>query len=73
MGASLTVAAPEIAMTSAAKQTVPDVPGTLVSDDQAYALKQKVARICGLNNLKFPGAQPVSFSRASLQMLKEEE
>lgn len=53
--------------------SVPDVPGELVDHLQAQSLRGKVAKICGLNHNRFPGAQPVSFTRESLQMLKNEE
>lgn len=59
--------------TASVPQAVPDVPGVLIDDNHAHALKQKVAQICGLNHLRFPGAQPVSFTKDSLQALKEEE
>ena len=53
--------------------SVPDVPGTLVDEQQAWSLRGKVARICGLSHNRFPGAQPVSFTTESLAMLKDEE
>lgn len=55
------------------ESSVPDVPGVLIDDQQAYALRDLVARLCRLKHNRFPGAQPVSFTRASLDMLKEEE
>jgi mRNA guanylyltransferase len=52
---------------------VPDVPGFIVDEQHAVALRGKVQRICGLNHNRFPGAQPVSFTTESLNMLKDEE
>jgi mRNA guanylyltransferase len=53
--------------------SVPDVPGMLVDDQHAAALRGKVQRMCGLNHNRFPGAQPVSFTTDALQLLKDEE
>jgi hypothetical protein len=58
---------------TATTSSVPDVPGTLIEEAHQQSLRGKVMRICGLNNTRFPGAQPVSFTTDSLQMLKEEE
>lgn len=53
--------------------SVPDVPGEVIDEQQSYALRRKVAILCGLKHDRFPGAQPVSFTRRTLDMLKEEE
>ena len=50
---------------------VPDIPGELLTDRNiAGHLSTKVAELCGLRNSKFPGAQPVSFTVQSLEMLE---
>jgi mRNA guanylyltransferase len=50
---------------------VPDIPGALLTDPQiAGHLSARVAELCGLRNSKFPGAQPVSFTGQSLEMLE---
>jgi mRNA guanylyltransferase len=53
--------------------SVPDVPGSLIEDQHAWSLRGKVSRMCGLDHTRFPGAQPVSFTTDSLQMIKEQE
>ncbi|UZJ56356.1 hypothetical protein CBS101457_005676 [Exobasidium rhododendri] len=57
----------------ATESSVPDVPGDLIEDAHQQSLRGKVSRICGLNHTRFPGAQPVSFTTDSLQLLKEED
>lgn len=53
---------------------IPDIPGELVTDPgMNHILRSKVAELCGLNSLKFPGSQPISFSSASLDLLEKHE
>jgi len=55
------------------QSSVPDVPGEEVDEGQTRSLSAKVASLCGLRHSRFPGAQPVSFARSSLDQLKEED
>lgn len=53
---------------------VPDIPGQLLLDPTSHSfLSQRVAELCGLppNSTKFPGAQPVSMTVKSLEMLEK--
>ena len=50
---------------------IPEIPGELLRDENTRSqLNEFVSRLCGLNNARFPGSQPVSFSSASLEMLE---
>lgn len=52
----------------------PQIPGDLVDPDSAHFLKQVVAKLLGRgDNLRFPGAQPVSFAREHIDELQREE
>lgn len=62
-----------VARAGVAPSSVPDVPGVLVEERKAESLRNLVARICDLQHRRFPGAQPVSFTKASLDLLKREE
>lgn len=55
------------------QSSVPEVPGDDVEEGQTRMLSAKVASLCGLKHSRFPGAQPVSFARSSLDQLKEED
>ncbi|TFY57978.1 hypothetical protein EVJ58_g6686 [Rhodofomes roseus] len=50
---------------------IPDLPGVPIPhrSDQEKWLKQTVARLCQLENERFPGSQPVSFAMPDLQKL----
>lgn len=53
---------------------VPDIPGTLLDNPAIHEfLSQRVAELCGLppHSTKFPGAQPVSMTVKSLEMLEK--
>ncbi|KDE04915.1 hypothetical protein, variant [Microbotryum lychnidis-dioicae p1A1 Lamole] len=54
---------------------VPDrVPGELVQDPELLLqVREHLSTLCGLNALRFPGSQPVSFDLQSLKMLEEED
>ncbi|KAF2852634.1 mRNA capping enzyme, alpha subunit [Plenodomus tracheiphilus IPT5] len=51
----------------------PQMPGQLLSNYDAQPLKEEVARILERENLRFPGAQPVSFAREHVQELQRQE
>ncbi|KAF2248219.1 mRNA capping enzyme, alpha subunit [Trematosphaeria pertusa] len=51
----------------------PQIPGYLIPNDAAHQLKQEVASLLGRDNLRFPGAQPVSFAREHLAELQRME
>ncbi|KAI3623411.1 mRNA guanylyltransferase [Malassezia furfur] len=53
---------------------VPDIPGTkLPEGQQLMFLRDHVRELCRLNSTKFPGAQPVSFNKQSLDLLLKED
>ncbi|KAL7423126.1 Dcp1p-Dcp2p decapping enzyme complex alpha subunit [Cryptotrichosporon argae] len=53
---------------------IPDIPGErLANETQRGFLNEHVARLCGLGGSKFPGAQPVSFTTASLDLLASKD
>ncbi|PWN96626.1 hypothetical protein FA09DRAFT_343830 [Tilletiopsis washingtonensis] len=54
-------------------QAVPDVPGARVDEQRSESLKAHVAKLCQLQHTRFPGAQPVSFTKASLDLLLTED
>ncbi|OCH93401.1 mRNA capping enzyme [Obba rivulosa] len=51
---------------------IPELPGNLVphKSEQEHWLRQYVARLCQLENERFPGSQPVSFSTRDLAKLE---
>ncbi|KAK4702619.1 mRNA guanylyltransferase, partial [Phenoliferia sp. Uapishka_3] len=50
------------------------IPGDLITDpERLHQLKTHLATLCGLQSLRFPGSQPVSFDRDSLQLLERED
>ncbi|GMK55809.1 hypothetical protein CspeluHIS016_0208650 [Cutaneotrichosporon spelunceum] len=51
---------------------IPAIPGVLLEDPEIRQfLNRHVANLCGRNDNKFPGAQPVSFANASLDLLEK--
>ena len=51
---------------------IPDIPGVLLLDETTKGhLNEHVSNLCGLSSPRFPGAQPVSFSAASLDLLEK--
>lgn len=50
-----------------------DEPGVKISGDLLRTMRQEVASLLGRNQIGFPGAQPVSFSRKHLEELRREE
>ncbi|KAL7283606.1 hypothetical protein ACG7TL_003041 [Trametes sanguinea] len=54
---------------------IPDLPGVPVpyGSPQEQWLKQYVAALCGLDNQRFPGSQPVSFAARDLEKLERED
>lgn len=50
-----------------------DEPGLRISGDLLRNMRQEVASLLGRNQLGFPGAQPVSFSRKHVDELRREE
>ncbi|WVQ70324.1 uncharacterized protein L199_008550 [Kwoniella botswanensis] len=53
---------------------IPSIPGIELTDPQIKAfLAQRVADLCGLNQPKFPGSQPVSFQTSSLDLLESKD
>ncbi|OBZ69095.1 mRNA-capping enzyme subunit alpha [Grifola frondosa] len=55
--------------------SIPDLPGVVVvhNSDQEIWLKQLVAKLCGLDNERFPGSQPVSFGLKDLDKLEAQD
>ncbi|KAF9469347.1 mRNA capping enzyme, alpha subunit [Collybia nuda] len=55
--------------------TIPDLPGNLVprNSEQESWLKNHVARMCNLDNIRFPGSQPVSFGVKDLERLENQD
>ncbi|CDS00335.1 hypothetical protein, partial [Sporisorium scitamineum] len=54
--------------------SVPHVPGHKVDHPQQLAfLRAHVRDLCGLKHSRFPGAQPVSFEKSSIDLLKSED
>ncbi|PSN73865.1 mRNA capping enzyme, alpha subunit [Corynespora cassiicola Philippines] len=51
----------------------PQIPGYLVTGQQASELKQAVSELLERDNLRFPGAQPVSFGREHIAELQRSE
>ncbi|KAF2126103.1 mRNA capping enzyme, alpha subunit [Dothidotthia symphoricarpi CBS 119687] len=51
----------------------PQMPGYLVDNHDAQQLRQDVANLIGRDNPRFPGAQPVSFSREHIAELQRAE
>lgn len=49
---------------------IPDIPGTQAHPNIAHHLSARVSELCGLRENRFPGAQPVSFTSASLELLE---
>ncbi|KAM0754594.1 hypothetical protein T439DRAFT_321629 [Meredithblackwellia eburnea MCA 4105] len=58
-----------------AERPVPDrIPGELVDDlEKLDQLKHHLANLCELDHIRFPGSQPVSFDRSSLELLEKED
>ncbi|KAI9057923.1 hypothetical protein FKP32DRAFT_1529842, partial [Trametes sanguinea] len=54
---------------------IPDLPGMPVPYGSPHEqwLKQYVAGLCGLDNQRFPGSQPVSFAARDLEKLERED
>ncbi|KAL1693326.1 mRNA capping enzyme, catalytic domain-containing protein [Schizophyllum commune] len=54
---------------------IPDIPGELVhpNSDQGLWLKAQVARLCHLDNDRFPGSQPISFGERNLADLENDD
>ncbi|KAI3599973.1 mrna guanylyltransferase [Moniliophthora roreri] len=53
---------------------IPDLPGTPITQyEQEAWLKDQVRALCGLDNLRFPGAQPVSFGMKDLLRLESQD
>lgn len=52
---------------------IPDIPGSLLSDDHVEFLKRHVAHLCGLERYRFPGSQPISFAKKDLARLEQED
>lgn len=54
--------------------SVPDIPGHPVQDrDMLTALRSHVAHLTQTNSNRFPGAQPVSFTKSSLSILESQD
>lgn len=52
---------------------LPTIPGVKAEGDLAHGFRQEVASLLGRNSTSFPGAQPVSFERAHLDILCSQE
>ncbi|KAI9638508.1 putative mRNA guanylyltransferase [Dioszegia hungarica] len=50
---------------------IPDIPGEEADPTIAAYLSSRVAELCGLREPRFPGAQPVSFTSGSLDLLEQ--
>ncbi|KDN43945.1 mRNA capping enzyme, alpha subunit [Tilletiaria anomala UBC 951] len=58
---------------SAPRSSVPDIPGVPAPDKVQWDLREHVARLCGLRDARFPGAQPVSFEKRTIEDLINED
>ncbi|KAK4689966.1 mRNA guanylyltransferase, partial [Tremellales sp. Uapishka_1] len=57
-----------------AHSVIPEIPGELLQDHVTRGhLADRVAQLCKLNQTRFPGSQPVSFSLASLDLLEQKD
>ncbi|KAF9975355.1 Dcp1p-Dcp2p decapping enzyme complex alpha subunit [Actinomortierella ambigua] len=56
-----------------ADSIIPDIPGVAVDPRQEFALRERINRVVGQNGNRFIGAQPVSFTRQSIEALKNED
>lgn len=54
-----------------AHSPIPDIPGEEADPTIAAYLSSRVAELCGLREPRFPGAQPVSFTSSSLDLLEQ--
>jgi mRNA guanylyltransferase len=50
-----------------------ETPGAKFEGDHLHQVRQHVAGLLNQKNLRFPGAQPVSFARKHLEELTKEE
>ncbi|KAF2676650.1 mRNA capping enzyme, alpha subunit [Lentithecium fluviatile CBS 122367] len=62
-----------MASSHAGSSAPPQIPGQLLPPDVAEPLKGQVAHILERDNLRFPGAQPVSFARKHIGELQRAE
>ncbi|KAI9750262.1 MAG: hypothetical protein M4579_006541 [Chaenotheca gracillima] len=53
--------------------SVPEIPGVELEEPVARSLRWEVAQLLGRDSQSFPGAQPISFTRAHLGMLENED
>ncbi|GJJ12571.1 hypothetical protein Clacol_006814 [Clathrus columnatus] len=52
---------------------IPDIPGALLSNEHTDFLRKRVAHLCGLERYRFPGSQPISFSKKEMSRLEQED
>lgn len=64
---------PTASTSASATSSVPDLPGFPADYGTQAALREHVATLTGTHGGRFPGAQPVSFTKASLDMLLNED
>ncbi|KAK4053485.1 Dcp1p-Dcp2p decapping enzyme complex alpha subunit [Microbotryomycetes sp. JL201] len=60
------------------KQQARELPQGCIGDrvedqDMLYMLRSHLAELCGLQSQRFPGSQPVSFDKDSIELLKKED
>ncbi|KAF9170302.1 Dcp1p-Dcp2p decapping enzyme complex alpha subunit [Mortierella sp. AD010] len=56
-----------------ADSLIPDIPGTPVDYRTENMLRERICRVVGINGNRFIGAQPVSFTRSTLDELRSEK
>ncbi|KAK3829729.1 MAG: mRNA capping enzyme, catalytic domain-containing protein [Linnemannia gamsii] len=56
-----------------ADSLIPDIPGMPIDARTEGMLRERICRAIGINGSRFIGAQPVSFTRTTLQELKSED
>ncbi|KAF9541018.1 Dcp1p-Dcp2p decapping enzyme complex alpha subunit [Mortierella hygrophila] len=56
-----------------ADSLIPDIPGVPIDARSEGLLRERICRAIGINGSRFIGAQPVSFTRTTLQELKSED
>ncbi|KAI8351355.1 mRNA capping enzyme, catalytic domain-containing protein [Mortierella sp. GBAus27b] len=55
-----------------ADSPIPDIPGRPIDAELENALRKRICRVIGINGSRFIGAQPISFTRDSLDELQTE-
>ncbi|KAF9922598.1 Dcp1p-Dcp2p decapping enzyme complex alpha subunit [Linnemannia zychae] len=71
-GPGTTLGAPSVSAMPA-DSLIPDIPGMPIDPRTEAMLRERICRAIGINGNRFIGAQPVSFTRMTLEELKSED